>query len=120
MTVTPAPSAYPATSAPVWSTTDADALALVLDQVRAACSSTRGSLRRTTLRTTADWRGTSRTDFDRRQARLVGALIDLEQLSASLAQIIRARTAEVGSAGQTPFPPFAGTRLVPGLLTGGR
>ena len=120
MTIRPAPSVSPATLAPIWSAADADALAVLLDQVYATCASTRGSLRRTALRTTTDWRGPSRIDFDRRQAHLVGVLIDLEHLSATLARLIRARTAEVGSTDQTSVPPFAGTRLVPGLITGGR
>lgn len=120
MTVRPASPAHPATLAPVWSTADADALALVLDQVCTVSASTRSSLRRTTLRTTADWRGPSRMDFDRRQARLIGALIDLEHFSASCARRIRARTAEIGNAGQTSFPLFAGTLALPDPTSTGR
>lgn len=97
-----------------WNDAAAQDYRLALARARATVEAQRDALRRDAAQATAQWRGTTRRDFDERTTRLVAALHDLERcLASSLAWLEERQRA--AAARPVPAPGF----VTPAALLGG-
>lgn len=98
---------------PVWNSAVSAALTAELVRVRMLCSTVQSHLRAANASATVEWRGPARTDFDGRSARLLAALLDLDNLLTTCVAHLKAHDAAVAQTRQALHIVPCATSLTP-------